>query len=50
MEKLKKPCKRHKIAFGSWKMAELEAMAVKGRMFTVCKDCGWIVLIRSDTI
>lgn len=39
-----KPCRSHKIAFGSWKMAEIEAMALRGKSFTKCKVCGWVIL------
>jgi len=45
MEKRKnKPCKKHKIAFGSWKMTEIEAMSLRGKSFTKCSRCGWIIL------
>jgi len=39
-----KPCAKHKIAFGSWKMAEIEAMALRGKTFTQCSKCKWIIL------
>jgi hypothetical protein len=50
MEKKKEPCKSHRIAFGSWKSAELEAMALRGKLFTRCPKCKWIILKESSTI
>lgn len=48
-----KPCNKHKIAFGSWKMAEIEAMALHGKSFKKCSICGWVILEtekKDDTI
>lgn len=40
----KKPCSAHRIAFHSWKMAEINGMMAHGKSFTKCKRCGWIIL------
>jgi len=38
-----KPCIKHKIAFPSWKMAEVVGMIGHGVYFKKCKKCNWVI-------